>query len=68
MDIQKIKYNRELMKTKIRLKKELNMVEKEIEESQDSCNHVRVCLGWNGPFQYRDTNFIQYLLCSEVDP
>lgn len=67
MDIQKIKYNRELIKNKIRLKKELNMVEKEIEESQDSCNHIRVCLGWNGSFQYRDTSIIQCLWCSEID-
>lgn len=68
MDIQRIKYNRELIKNKIRLKKELNMVEKEIEESQDSCNHIRICLGWNGPYQYRDTSITQCLWCSEVDP
>lgn len=68
MDIQKIKYNSELMKAKRRLKNELNMVEKEIEKSQDSCNHIRICLGWNEPFQYRNTSIIQCLLCSEVDP
>lgn len=68
MDIQKIKYSKELIKNKIRLKKELSMIEKEIEESQDSCNHIRICLGWNGPFQYRDTSITQCLLCSEVDP
>ena len=68
MDVQKIKYNKELIKNKIRLKKELNMIEKEIEDSQGCCNHIRICLGWNGPFQYRNTSITQCLLCSEVDP
>lgn len=68
MDIQKIKYNKELIKTRIRLANEQNMIEKEIEESQDSCNHIRICLGFNGSYQYRDTSIVQCLFCSEVDP
>lgn len=68
MDIQKIKYNQELIKNKIRLQKELNMVEKELDKSQQSCDHIRICLGWNGPYQYRDTSIFKCLLCSEREP
>ena len=68
MDIQNFKYNRELMRTKSRLEKEVKMVSKEIENSQEKCNHIRVCLGYDGPFQYRDTSIHLCLLCQEYDP
>lgn len=68
MDIKKIKYNQELIKNKIKLEKELKMISKEIEDSQKSCNHIRVCLGWDGPYQYRDTSIHLCLLCREYDP
>lgn len=68
MDILNLKYNKELMKTKSRLEKELKMISEEIEKSQESCNHIKVCLGWNGPYQYRDTSIHLCLLCRDYDP
>ena len=68
MDIQNLKYNVELIKTKTRLEKELKMVKSEITDSQEKCNHIRVCLGWNGRFQYRDTSINECLLCGDIDP
>lgn len=68
MDIQNFKYNVELMKTKTRLEKELKMVRKEIEDRQEKCNHINVCLGWVGRFQYRDTSINECLLCGESCP
>lgn len=68
MDIKNFKYNVELLKTKTRLEKELDMVQHEIENNQISCNHIRICLGWIGPFQCRDTSINECLLCGEYDP
>lgn len=68
MDIENIKYNQELMHKKMRLEHDLETVNEFIGEQQASCSHIRVCLGWNGPFQYRDTSFHQCLLCYEFDP
>lgn len=68
MDIKRIKYNYELLKNKVRLQKELEMVNTEIEKRQSSCNHINVCIGWNGPFLYRDTSINRCLLCGENDP
>lgn len=68
MDIQNLKYNRELIKTKSRLEKELEMVNDKIKTKQESCNHIKVCIGWNGPFLYRDTSIDLCLLCCEDDP
>jgi len=45
MDIQHLKYNRELMKTKTKLEKELNMVNQEIKSQQENCSHIRVFIG-----------------------
>lgn len=36
-----------------------------MEESQDSCNHIRICLGWNDPLC---GSTICCLLCFEPDP
>jgi len=68
MDVNNLKYNVELMKTKSRLEKELNMINREVDTSQRSCNHISTCLGWSGPFQYRDTSIHLCLLCGEYDP
>lgn len=68
MDIQKIRYNQKLSKNKQKLEKELKMVSTEIENIQDSCNHIKVCLGYNGPFQYRNTSIHLCLFCREYDP
>ncbi len=68
--IQKIKYHQELIKNKIRLEKELKFVNHLIEEEQDSCNHIRVLLGWVGSHPYRDTIKDMCLFCGEkgLDP
>lgn len=64
-NIQKIKYNQELIKNKLKLEKELKFVNHLIEEEQNSCNHVRVLLGWAGSHPYRDTIKEMCLFCGE---
>lgn len=68
MDVKRIKYNSELLKNKIRLQKELEMVNKEITKNQIQCKHINVCIGWCGPYLYRDTSINRCLLCGEDDP
>ena len=68
MDIKMIKYNHELLKHNIRLEKELSMVIREIVIQQEACNHIKVCIGWNGPYQDRDTSFYTCLFCQKDDP
>lgn len=68
MDIKRIKYNHELLKHNIRLEKELSMVIRERVIQQEACNHIKVCLGWNGPYQDRDTSFHTCLFCQKDDP
>jgi len=67
MDIQNLKYNRELMKTKSRLEKELRMVNDEVVVNQESCNHIKVCIGWIGLFIH-GTSINKCLLCSKDYP
>lgn len=45
MDISNLKYNRELIKKKNRLEKELKMINKEIENQQENCDHIWVYFG-----------------------
>lgn len=61
MDIKKLKYNRELMKTKIKLTRELTMVEKELKHQQASCNHIAIYLEKNSSTE----NICLCLLCRE---
>jgi len=68
MDIQNFKYNKVLMETKSRLEREIKMVSKEIENSQKSCNHISVCLGYDGQIQYKDTSIHLCLLCRKHNP
>ena len=68
MNIQNLKYNKELMKTKSRLEKELKMVNTELANKQNTCNHIRVCIGWDGPYLYRDSSINLCLICGEYDP
>ena len=53
MDIQNIKYNSELMKTKSRLEKELRMVNRELATQRDECEHIRVILDCEGEYEYQ---------------
>ena len=56
MDVQKIKYNHELFKNKIRLENETIMINREIKKQQLKCNHIRICLGWDdGASSYFNT-------------
>lgn len=48
MYIKKIKYNQELIKNKIRLEKELNMINQELDETESSCDHIQVIIGYIG--------------------
>lgn len=68
MDIQKIKYNRELMEEKIRLQKQLNTVAKKIKEQQEDCNHVVVELNNYGytPFTRFDVVY-DCIICGKKD-
>lgn len=63
MGISEIKYNRVLMKNKIRLEKELKMINKELSDSRKECQHIKVCLGFDGEYQYRDNSYSCCLKC-----
>ena len=68
MDIENIKYNQDLMSKKSKLERDLEKVNQFISEQQSSCDHISVCLGWNGQFQCRDTSICKCLLCYDFDP
>lgn len=68
MEEQVIIYNRKLMRQKATLERNLKTISNEIENLQESCNHIRVCLGWDGAYQYRDTSVFNCLLCRDYDP
>lgn len=69
MDVQKIKYNHELLKNKIRLKNETIMINREIKKQQFDCNHIRICLGIDdGASPYFDTGFNVCLFCQKNNP
>lgn len=63
MDIKNLKYNNTLYKNQIRLKNELNMVNKELENQQNICEHIPVCVGFEGLFKYRDNSYCYCALC-----
>lgn len=68
MDIKRMKYNQELIKNKIRLEKQLKMVNKELAIQQDECNHIRVVLDCDGSYKYqRIDNSIMYCLNCAAD-
>lgn len=68
INVKKIMNSQRLLEEKEELKKELREVENKIENERKTCDHVVVCSGWNGPFQYRDTSFCECLFCREQDP
>ena len=64
----KIKYNQTLTQSKKKLITELEEIKKQLEVQKEDCDHIKVCLGWNGPYQYRDTSICECLFCRESDP
>lgn len=68
MDINELKYNQALFETKRRLEQELKFVNKEIEEKQKNCNHLSICLGYDGTYPYRDTTYNECLFCGKQEP
>ena len=56
MDIKHFKYTQELIKTKATLKNQLKFVSKEIEESQQKCDHIMV-----------DFGYLHCILCGKVN-
>lgn len=63
-----INYNLLLSQRKNMLKKEINRIDSELELQQDVCDHIKVCIGWDSPFLYRDTSICKCLLCGENEP
>ena len=61
MDVQKIKYSHELFKNKIRLEKEIKMVDNELWYQQHDCKHLPVLIGYTTGNMY-----IKCLLCSKT--
>lgn len=64
----KIQYNYSLLKEKEYLERRLVEVNKGIYHIQNECDHIKVCIGWNGPYLYRDTSICKCLLCGEDEP
>ena len=63
-----IQYNQFLINNKTKLIKELEEIEKELNNQQQNCDHVAVCLGFKGFFQYKDTRKCECLFCRESNP
>lgn len=63
-----INYNLLLTQRKNMLKKEIDRIDSELKLQQDVCDHIKVCIGWDGPFLYRDTSICKCLLCGENEP
>lgn len=57
-----------LIDNKKELEKELKNIDKQMKEKQKNCNHIVVCLGYDGLYQYRDTSFCTCLLCEKEEP
>ena len=68
MEIKKIKYSQDLIKTKNQLANQLKMLEKEIQDIQGECNHISVCLGYNGRYKRDNNSFYVCLLCQDNYP
>lgn len=68
MDVQKIRYNKELMYEKIRLQQQLDIVSKKMKEQQEDCNHVVVELNNYGytPFTRFDVAY-DCIICGKKD-
>lgn len=66
MDINNLKYNMELFKTKKSLERQLKLVNSEIGKNQDNCKHIKVILGYVGAYAYRDTIKCRCLLCNST--
>jgi hypothetical protein len=63
-----IKYNRTIIENQKKLLSELEQIQKQLSEQQENCDHIRVCIGWNGPYLYRDTSICNCLICGKKDP
>lgn len=63
-----INYKQLLLQRREILQQEINRTDSEIKIQQDNCDHISVCVGWDGPFQYRDTSICKCLLCGENEP
>ena len=63
-----IKYNQTIIDRKRQLLTELEQTQKQLTEQQENCDHIRVCIGWNGPYLYRDTSICECLICGEKEP
>lgn len=63
-----INYNLLLSQRRNMLKKEIDRIDSELKLQQEDCDHIRVCIGWNGPYLYRDTSICKCLLCGENEP
>ncbi len=66
--VKRIQLNQKLNFRKEKIKKELESIEKQLEMQQKGCDHIRVCIGWSGPYLCRDTSFCTCLFCREYDP
>lgn len=63
-----INYNLLLSQRKNMLKKEIDRIDSELKLQQDVCDHIKVCIGWDGPFLYRDTSICKCLICGKNEP
>lgn len=63
-----INYNLLLSQRKNMLKKEIDRIDSELKLQQDACDHIKVCIGWDGPFLYRNTSICKCLLCGKNEP
>ena len=65
---EKMQYSKSLIDEKNKLTKQLRDVDKKLDTLRYGCDHISVCTGWYGPFQYRDTSVCECLFCREKNP
>lgn len=63
-----LKHNQTIMEKQRQLLSELKQTQNQLSEQQENCDHIRVCIGWNGPFLYRDTSICKCLICGKNEP
>jgi len=63
MDVQQIKFNQDLFKNKIKLERQLEMINDEIREVQTNCNHICIVSGYKGEEYSRKNMIRECLFC-----
>lgn len=68
MNIDKLKYYEELLKTKEMLMKNHDIIDLEIKGIKDECDHIKICVGNEDYLLDTDSSINYCLLCGRYEP